>query len=332
MRNERSTQTKLMLGLLLLLCATCPCFAIPAQTFINGTLMDEQGKPLMFHDAAGTTLSTVNLTAVVTFYTSETATVSIYQEVTTTTVFATSGGVFSVGFTLPDSLLALNALWYSLAIDSDQNGIDPDDTFEGRFQITAVPFALSAKPVVFYDTHGGTISTSSGTKGSFIPSQTFSPLSNYMAVAPFTTPPGGVSFNRMNIFIHRIDPYTRLSFGIYDQSGNLVVTSGRLDTGAAGYSAVYLEINNLSGQLLPSTPYFTAIMATNPVMLRNTFIPSVPLCGVVAVTPDNGLLPQTFAVGSIQTSPEVVPISITLSTIDNAASTQTLPNTRWIQD
>ena len=59
-------------------------------------------------------------------------------------------------------------------------------------------------------------------------SRQFAPA-NTLSVAPFTTPPGGGRFNWMNIFIHFVPANTKLSFGIYDELGQRVASSGRIE-------------------------------------------------------------------------------------------------------
>src|SRR5262249_49352099 len=123
--------------------------AIPAHIYISGTLTDGNGRPPMFKDEQGRTTEP-KLAAHIQFFSSDTNQLVAADILTTTSQVIE--GVFNIPVLLTDELLALDQLWYSLAIDADRNGLDSNDQFEGRFRIVSVPFALTAKPVKFFDT------------------------------------------------------------------------------------------------------------------------------------------------------------------------------------
>lgn len=55
------------------------------------------------------------------------------------------GGRYSITVTPPAAILASNEVYYELAIDTADDGLDPSDTFSNRVQIHSVPFALLAQ-------------------------------------------------------------------------------------------------------------------------------------------------------------------------------------------
>lgn len=286
-------------------------FGIPAHIGITGILADKDGNPIPFYNDEGNTLTMVRLLAHVKFYASEIAPNAISEVFSTTTVY-TNTGAFSVPVTLDTDLLTLDELWYSLGIDIKQDGLGASDYFPGRSQITSVPFALTAKPVTFFSTHGGYSTSNSGTGLSYLPAGT----SNTMVVGAFTTPPGGVQFNRMNIFVQHVPANTKFSFGIYDSDGSLVASSGLVET-SVEVSWSYLEVNDVPGKLRPSELYFTGILSTDPGFCsRNVVIPSVPLNGMIPVSntpPHNGLINSSFPINSIIPDFRSIPLNITLS-------------------
>lgn len=322
-----------------LLGASAAAWAIPVNFNISGRLEDASGNPLIYNIQHGPSEVErdvqVSLQARVTFYnSSSSATVLDDMQVTATA----KSGYFNIPVVMKDNLLAQDSLWYALAIDTNQNGLDGNDNFAGRFQINAVPFALSAKPVKYFSTHGGSVSTGSGMRWGY------TSIAKASAVAPFVTPPGGVRFNRMNIFVGIAVANTNFSFGLYDQTGKQVVSSGKIAVGAAGFEDAYLEVKTAEFNLAPSQMYFTAILADPPsnISLRNIIVPGIPLVGLIRNMPAGGVLPATLDLKAIQVptdTAEAIPLSIELS-YDEAASAPSAqragvseganPNVRWI--
>lgn len=320
--------TTAVLSALFLLGTVVCCWSVPVNISIDGQLLDENGDPREYRDESGELLQYLSLAAEVRFHPSRTSPSILHIVEATAGVYPSAGSVFSIPLAMPSALLVYDELWYSLAVDTDMDGIDEDDFFSDRFEILSVPFALSAKPVTYFDTQGGFLSTSTGTRGSFIP-VALGNVSEYMSVAPFTTPPGGVHFNKMCIFVHSVSAGTAFSFGIFDASGEAIATSGRIETSVNIYEA-FLEIENVPSRLKPSSLYFTAITASREMMIRNIMIPSIPLSGVVKIAPDNGLLPPSFNVSSIRPHADAVPISITLILEDDQPSAKMSVKHRWI--
>src|SRR5206468_2490555 len=93
--------------------------AIPAHIYISGTLTDENGKPPVFRDEQGNTTEPM-LAAHLQFFSSETSPIFAADILTTTSQIIE--GVFNIPVLLTDDLLALDQLWYSLAVDADRNG------------------------------------------------------------------------------------------------------------------------------------------------------------------------------------------------------------------
>jgi len=138
-----------------------------------------------------------------------------YQDLTTTTqigaissgTLLSASGVFSIEVDVSGTIIALPEVWYELAVDIDQDGIDSQDWFTERFKIIPVPYALTGVASPFFVCHGGSVtSVGVGTNPS-----------TRLNVSPFMTPAGGVHFTVMSM---RGQPTPGIfSFGIYDENG-----------------------------------------------------------------------------------------------------------------
>ena len=277
--------TNLVVGLsfmTMLLCLGIPnASAIPNSITISGFLTDSDNNPV-----------TGNFSSQVDFYADQTTT-TIIATVTTTTL-TVSEGVFSFILVLPKPLVIMSQAWYSLAIDTDQNGLDPSDLFGNRFQITSVPYALSAQPTNYYLPYPPT-------------SETWNPTSNELLLTPFSTPPGGVEFTKISINAYNNGPEPQtFSIGVYDSSGHSVCISQPIILPICKYNDSYdvVEIP-ISGILQPSSNYFMGLGSTygefqegdqGCVVVSGSYIPPIigGGCGVINNVVINGIVPASF--------------------------------------
>ena len=238
--------------------------AISNSITISGFLTDSDNNPV-----------TGTFAAEVDFYADQTTTTMIVAA--TTTTLTVSEGVFSFILGVPNQLLAMNQVWYSLSIDTDQNGLDPDDLFGERFQITSVPCALSTQPVNSFEpipyvcSNGG---TSSGN----------------LFLTPFTTPSGGVEFTKIGIYLNGLG---KVSFGLYDTSGTAVVRSPLI---ILSPNADTYEIP-LSSVLQPSTMYYIGLGCnTNGLRYSSSSPPLIRAGGYGAIfdVVVDGMVPPSF--------------------------------------
>lgn len=183
----------------------------------------------------------------------------------------------------------MNEVWYTFAIDVGQDGIGEGDFFDEMFQITSVPFSLTGRPVTFFETHGGQAAGSMGETGSgagIIPAHS-------VCVVPFSTPPGGVQFNRMSCKVHGLSGGEgRFMIGIYDSKGELVYTSPITTPHPYGPK---LHSWELEGILEPSKIYYSAFWSDNWHIgfSMNISVPSIPTSGMLYLGGnENGLLPN----------------------------------------
>ncbi|MEN6625831.1 MAG: hypothetical protein ABFD69_06330 [Candidatus Sumerlaeia bacterium] len=272
-------------------------YAIPNTINISGYIEDTNRTPI-----DGTFDFQVK------FYTTETTT-SFLCDISSTT--AVISGVFAIPITLPSALLTLDDVWYSLAIDTNRDGLNDQDLFNGRFQITAVPYALSGKPAPFFSTHPPL----GVQNGLFAPPE----YSTYLHVSPFVTPPGGVEFSKMSTKIRLTTLPTSdsliCSFGIYDTSGTVVVSSGPIVIKETGIHIIQVKA---MGKLEPSKLYYTGVgcnYGDHFLVDRSPGAP-VPGEGLIANVVSNGMIPESFNPNTIKEYPSifVIPtgISITL--------------------
>ena len=128
----------------------------------------------------------------------------------------------------------------------------------------------------------------------------------------FSTPAGGVEFNRMSVWLQNTSGnLKRCSFGIYDTSGKAVAHSGEIivNTDFEGIKDI-----PMTGKLRPSALYYTAWgansgsgLSTQPIP-----IPPVPGFGVIPGVVTNGLIPNAFDPGTVVYVDTFQPIAIAL--------------------
>lgn len=278
-------------------------WAIPPTLNISGRLLDRNGTPVRYYqdNPSGRVEIPVQLTAELKFYDTQTTTTASCTLPATAKAYQ---GYFGIIFTPPDSLLTKDSLYYSLSIDADQNGLTTDDAFPDRFQVSSVPFALSAKPSTFFTTHHGMKYTS---QSSSVPAK-------YIMLSPFETPPGGVEFNTMDTFIYGAPANSKFSFGIYDQQGTLVVSSGPVNAGSAGLGEYFVEANHQKIKLQPSTTYYAAVMrSSTQVSFLEAVAPPAPVYGIIDLSTTDGTIPASVDLTKLIHTNNAIALPITLS-------------------
>lgn len=304
-------------------------WSIPAMLAVSGRLLDAKGEPIHYYetDAYGKHEIQVALVAELKFFDSETAQTSIH---TLNATAVANNGYFSIQFTLPGSVLTKDQIFYTLAIDTDRNGLTSADLFASRFQFGSVPFALSAKPAHAFTTHGGQA----------MQATSYDFFKNLMQVAPFETPPGGVEFNKMNIELGSGMQGDSFAFGIYDEQGKLVTNSGRINIKDVSVSAAFLEVKlPQTVRLEPSRIYYTGLArnSKNPAF-RPGLKPGSPVYGFVTIPLSDGSVPNSFDPTQIDPDERAIPLPITLSLISDQTSSvlvrqgmdMTKPQIRWV--
>ena len=294
MRPERHVTLSVLMPLAaLFMAAHGSASAIPPRIIVSGYLETDAGVSLN-----GT------FDCEITFFETATITSSIDSQTTETQAVR---GVFAISVTVPEEILTLDEVWYSLAIDTNLNGLDEADLFEGRFQIASVPFSLSTQPADFFATHGGYSPDKVTAMGA-------ADLDDLM-VCPFITPSSGVVFDKMSVFFKPGSVPVRCSIAIYDRDGNAVASSGEIIL--APGSPLITEVS-VSGTLLPSTLYYTG-WGTNSDQgpgIRQPPLPALSTCGRVLNVVVNGIVPQSFSPAAVDNSAAIFPISITLSHVE----------------
>ena len=257
---------------------------------ISGYLDDEDGKPL-----EGVFAWQVLL------YADETSTKSL-GSVTTGTLVC-ERGVFSIDVQIQHDLELPQPFWFSLAIDTDEDGLDEDDLFGGRFQVGTVPFSFSSQPTAFYTINAGGLSVGSKSFGSDGKLR--------LHLTPFCSPAGGVLFNRMSVWIiGGATPNPTVSFGIYDAEGKIVATSGPVILGSTGPMIVEAAA---VGHLLPSRLYYAAIASnSSDVSVLTSPLQPTPGAGYVQNAVANGVIPSSFDPSKIINPWQCIPMSMTL--------------------
>lgn len=294
MRPKRHLTLSVLMSLgALFMTAHGSAWAVPPRIIVSGYLETDAGVPLN-----GT------FACEITFFKTATITASIDSQTTETQAVR---GVFAIAVTVPEEVLTLDEVWYSLAVDTNLNGLDEADLFAGRFQIASVPFALSTQPADFFATHGGYSPDKITALGA-------ADLDDLM-VCPFITPSSGVVFDKMSVFFLAGSVPVRCSIAIYDRDGNAVAASGEIIL--APGSPPITEVS-VSGTLLPSTLYYTG-WGTNSDEgpgIRRPPLPALPTCGRVPNVVVNGIVPPSFSPAAVDNSAEIFPISITLSRVE----------------
>jgi len=259
----------------LMILITSSVMSIPSVVSITGSLKDSQGNPI-----------SGNFATELKFYATENGT-TVLDTVTTTT--QVTSGVFNITLTPPDSIMMVDDIWYSLAIDSNFSGLDSSDLFANRFCITSVPYALSTPALNYFNTANGC--------DSWYPADPDYYKKNDMCVIPFVSPPGGVEFNKMYIIYRLLDNGPiYISFGIYDENGYLLYNSGQKSVQANYPDARGYVMVNITGSLLPSTKYYVGFGHDNDV-LNNLFVG----CGSGSSAPNLGWLHNVVSYGQIPT-------------------------------
>lgn len=272
--------------------------AIPQGITLSGHLTDAEGNPIQGGFAAQ-----------VRVYSSETKENLVG---TFNTSVIVERGNFHGLVLLTGDILLMSEVWYTFAIDLDNNGLDEEDYFDGVYQITSVPFSLTGKPVTFFETHGGQSNRgfgSTGGGGGIIPMNT-------VWVVPFSSPPGGVQFNRMSCKVGGGSTQAKFMVGIYDERGELLYTSPITTPQLRGGPTLHSW--EVEGALEPSKIHYGALWSDNwdLQLFMNISVPSVPTSGELYLGGnENGLLP-TLAFDNINPDGEYYPISIGLYMVD----------------
>jgi hypothetical protein len=267
-------------------------FAIPRNVAVTGALLDPDEQPLegtfdmlvLFHDqpSTETTISTLS------------------------TVIDVRNGLFTAAVPVPDEIITLERAWYSVAVDVDSDGFDRTDFFHGLHEVYSVPFSLSGAPVDIFETSGGhRISFTGASKGPFVP--------NTLILVPFSTPPGGVRFNRLAI---RAAFAGTSSYGIYDVDGGLVVSTQGREPDILNDPFIF----DLDGRLQPSHIYFAAYTsdAEEYPLTRISAVPTLPGVGRILLGGVDGLLPDSIELDQVQGIGSEPTLSFGLFYVDDA--------------
>lgn len=272
-------------------------WAIPPEVAVTGYLTE----------GAPPTPVTGNFALRVIFYDSQACTHSL---ATVTTAATVQEGVLNATIKLPEDLLGCEELWYKVDLDRDGNGFDVSDRFGETVRLTSVPYALSAQPVRYFESHGG-----QGGYNQF-GAQSSENTPGRIVLAPFTTPAGGVKFNRIAASFG-FDSTAATSFGVYDAQGNLIYCSPKL-TGPRPASVLAFEVK---GRLRPSTIYYTALITTaaRTPGIGIIMLPTLPTRGIYMSASRDGSLPKKIDMSQIQFSSDYRPISISFFMAEDIA-------------
>lgn len=225
--------------------------AVPSTITVAGYLDNAEGDPLNGDFAAS-----------VTFHASADSSDSLHV---VTTEAAVRLGAFSIGVVLPPDLVRRDTLWYSIAVDTEGDGLSAEDEFPDRLEVRSVPAALEAghareaeqlTPAEYYELPRA----GRGSVGSY--------LQPTVMLESFRTPREGILFDTLFCSVASFEsPYNAYSFGVYDRNGNLIAESGWLNTGPRGEfpeNVAYIHNTGLAARVetsyLPgNTEYFAAI-------------------------------------------------------------------------
>ncbi|MDK2970390.1 MAG: hypothetical protein PWP23_145 [Candidatus Sumerlaeota bacterium] len=290
----KKLRTSMLFAALLL--AASAASAIPSNFTISGVLKDTNGQFLP--DAYSVATQVV-------FYGSETSETALE---TVTTACNIRSGLFSARIYFPISLLSQDELWYTLALDTDGNGLDANDVFAERFYISAVPFSINSQPATIFSTHGGWIpGAASG-----------SATVNRVEITPFITPSSGVVFDVAVMKIGAPGHHT-VNVAIYDSDGNMVQTTNPFiaywESAVAPYNGNTFALP-LVGALEPSKVYYVAFVTSSS---STGLIPTQqiiwPYGGNQEIFTSNATLPATF---DVQTAKMGVGFNLTLMQTDES--------------
>lgn len=292
------------------LCNPAPLRAAPREMTISGFLEDEASGPM-----------TGTFPAEIQFYADKDE--SVPPVATRQTTVSVEDGVFTMSIPIPDEILILDSAWYSLAVDHDGDGFEPEETFDDLFQISSVPYALASRPATLFTSHGA------------IPKSNFA-LTSFHAgsrlfVAPFETPPTGVEFDLMMIYggntetvynVFTETSYNAFNFGVYDRFGEMIYSTMNetyYTIGSSSYGSAPIRMVSVEGRLAPSTWYYTAWglgQASTSLQMADTISHALPSFGTVPEAVSNGVLPEEFDPLDIEPGNRY-PLSITFVDADN---------------
>lgn len=290
--NESCSPLRISMILIGLMFLTRGVWAIPTEVAVTGYLTESQG--------GATVPVSGKFPLMLTFYDGPSKTTAIKLDTVRTTATVTLG-LMNATIPLPDDLLTLQAVWYEVSLDRDKNGFEAKDLFGEMVRLTSVPFALSAQPTKYYESHGG-----QGGYNQFGAGYGAN-VQGRIVMAPFCTPPGGVKFNRMAASFG-FDAATSTTFGVYNDKGKLVYSSAVL-TGKQDRDILAFAIE---GKLKPSRMYWTALItnSSNTPTVGIIMLPNIPTRGYYPSDSQNGTLPKKIDLTKIVQSSNFRPISI----------------------
>jgi hypothetical protein len=280
-----------------------PVWSIPQEVTITGYLTEAQGDPPIDVPVTGSFPMQVTFVEDVQEF-NEVAVVDCTAEV--------EQGILNTTLALPDAVLVLEEVWYLVAIDVDGDGFDESDQFGTPMRLTSVPYALSGKPLTYYESHVG----QSGAMG-------WGPnVKGRVYLAPFSAPPGGVRFNRMAASFE-FEANDDTSFGVYDFEGNLLYSSPLLN----GAQPVGVLAFDIEGRLQPSQIYYTALTSNGDRRPRVGMImlPTMPTLGFYDSGKLDGRLPDKIDIENIVFSDENHrPLSIAFYNVEDGTASKAL--------
>jgi hypothetical protein len=180
------------------------------------------------------------------------------------------GGRYSIAVTPPAAVLSANEVYYELAIDTADDGLDQSDTFPNRVQIHSVPFALlAANANLLGGSPASGFLTASAGSGQFLSknmSDTFSG-SKLTVNGALDVGTAGTSSHDVNIF--GASPGARL---YWNESRNALragrVTGAQWDSGNVGRDSVAMGFNTTaSGVTSTAMGFITTASGTNSTAL-----------------------------------------------------------------
>lgn len=295
-RPHTCARRRLLAALLVLLALPLAVLATPRFT-LSGVLQDGQGNPLP---------NDWNVPTQLVFYATETS------ETDLETVDATSDilrGIFTAQVPFPNALLVYDEIWYTLAIDTNRDGLDEGDLFEGRFRIAHVPLAVATAVQDRFDI--GRISSRGFVGSSF--------GANEVNIREFRTPPSGIVFNRI------VSPYldlqteaTLCNVGLYNSAGHLIHETGPfLAQHTSSPHRVYSV--PVEGELNANEVYYVAFTTTSGNVSRGTQVDGLPIghSGTQIPVSTAATLPAELALGSVNTRAHV---TVALWLVDDSKS------------
>lgn len=260
-------------------------------------MQDEQGNPLP---------NDWNVPTQLVFYATETS------ETGLETVNATSDilrGIFTAQVPFPNALLVYEEIWYTLAIDTNRDGIDEGDHFEGRFRIAHVPMAVVTAVQDRFDI--GRIASRGYMSSRF--------GSNEVHIREFRTPPSGIVFNRIvSPYMDPLTDATLCNVGLYNSSGHLVYETGPF---LAQHTLSLHRFYSVpvDGALNPNETYYVAFTTTSANVDRGPEMKGLPIghSGTQIPVSTAATLPAELDLGSVNTRAH---LTIALWLVDDSKS------------